>query len=176
MTESRQGGGKGRNQRRRGGLRPLAASIAGAAGKSFDRRGFGEGGLVADWPSIVGSELAFACLPSRLTFPQGRERKQGTLALRVEPGQGPTVQHLQPLIIERVNGYLGYAAIARLSLHQTPLGLAPARRKAAAEPLPPDLAGALDSEIGKVEDCELRGALGRLGQAVFEATAKRKRS
>ena len=174
--DSRQGGDRGRTERRRGGLRPLAASLPKAAGKSFGRRGLGEGGLVADWSSIVGSELAAACLPSRLSFPQGRERKQGTLTLRVEPGHGPTVQHLQPLIIERVNGYLGYGAVARLSLHQSPLGLARPARKAPPAPLPPDLAAALDSETGQIQDDELRDALRRLGRAVLQAPGKPKGS
>ena len=40
------------------------------------RHGLAAGGIVADWPSIVGAQLADCCVPMRLAFPPG-ERTDG---------------------------------------------------------------------------------------------------
>ena len=159
----------GRDQgatRRGGGLRALAASLPKVTGKVFGRRGLAEGGLIADWPDIVGAELAAVCLPRGLAFASREKRSEGTLSLRVEPGHALTLQHLEPLLIERINGYLGYGAVARLRLQQGPLRRQ--RRPAARPPAPLSAAqeAALRTRGEAVADPELRDALERLGRAV----------
>lgn len=151
--------------RRRAGLRALAVSLPRVTKRLFGKRGFAEGGLAADWPGIVGAELAAHCRPGKLAFARGAERREGTLTLRVEAPFATEVQHLAPQIMERINGYFGYRAVARLRLRQVPYGPRPAAQRAAPVPEPeitPELARRLES----VEDPELRAALGRLGRAL----------
>ncbi len=159
---------KGGASRRRGGaLRALAASLPKVAGKAFGRRGLAEGGLIADWPSVVGAELAAVSLPRGLS--RGGE---GTLTLRVESAHALALQHLEPLVIERVNGYLGYRAVARLRLQQGPLGRhrSPARPPPA--PLTPAEEARLREQTATVGDAALRGALEKLGRAVRQETGR----
>ncbi len=155
---------------RRAGLRALAVSLPRVTKKLFGKRGFAEGGLAADWPGIVGAELAARCRPGKLAFARAAERREGTLTLRVEAPFATEVQHLAPQIMERINGYFGYRAVARLRLKQVaytarPATLGPASQSTKPEPAPeisPELAARLDT----VEDPELRAALGRLGRAL----------
>lgn len=150
---------------RRAGLRALAVSLPRVTKRLFGKRGFAEGGLAADWPGIVGAELATRCRPGKLAFARATERREGTLTLRVEAPFATEVQHLAPQIMERINGYFGYRAVARLLLKQVAYSPQPAIQPTKSEPVPemtPELAARLES----VEDPELRAALGRLGRAL----------
>jgi hypothetical protein len=139
-------------------------SIAVPAGRVtrplFGRRGFVSGGLVVDWPAIVGSAVASHTLPLEIRFPP-RERAGGTLAVKVASSAFATeIQHLEPLILERINGYFGYRAVARLLLRHGPLPPRARTRPPADKPPPPHLEAAL----ARVEDAELKAALERLGR------------
>ena len=150
---------------RRAGLRALAVSLPRVTKRLFGTRGFAEGGLVADWPGIVGTELAARCRPGKLAFARGAERRNGTLTLRVEAPFATEVQHMAPQIMERINGYFGYGAVARLRLQQVPYSPGPAPEQPEpgldAEPSPE-----LAARLNAVEDPELRAALSRLGRAL----------
>jgi hypothetical protein len=128
------------------------------------KRGFAVAALVGDWAAIVGSALADSTLPLRVAFPRGA-RNDGTLHLKVSSGaMALQLQHLGPLIIERVNGHFGYRAVARLAFVQGPL---PARAapRAAARPTPKNkLEAKLAGRIEAVPDAKLREALDGLGR------------
>jgi hypothetical protein len=150
---------------RRGRMRPIAAELMPLIGKPMGRRGFAEGGLIAHWPAVVGEEIARATAPLKISFPRG-ERREGTLTLRVAGAHATEIQHLVPQILERINGYLGYGAIARLKLEQgrLPKPRPPAMRETG--PLRPEEQAALDAAVTRIGDPELRRALDALGRAV----------
>ena len=157
-------------QQRQGRLRALGAELPRIAAPVLGKRGFAEAQLIAEWPSIVGADLAEKIAPERLSFHQG-ERRDGTLHLRVASGLGPEVQHRTPQILERINGFFGYRAVARLALVQGPL-LRPARqRPRLPRPLAAGEREALDRRLAGIKDPALRDALRRLGAAVM-GTAK----
>ena len=153
-------------EERRGRLRAIAAEVPRIAGAVLGKRGFAEAQLVAQWPAIIGEELARGVSPEKLRFARG-ERRDGTLHLRVAPGLGLEIQHREPVLIERINAFFGYHAVARLVQKQgppsRPADLPPAR--------PRELAGperqVLDQSLADIEDRELRDALRRLGEAVI---------
>ena len=93
---------------------------------------------------------------------------EGTLHVRIDSGSlAIELQHLEPLLIERINGYFGYRAVARLKLLQGPLSK---RRKAsppAARALEPGEEEELVRHLCAVDDPELRQALESLGRAVI---------
>jgi len=153
-------------EKRRGSMRALAAEVAKIAAPALGRRGFASAQLIAEWPSVIGATLADKLAPDRLVFPRG-ERQGGTLRLRVASGFATEAQHRTPLILERVNGFFGYAAVARLVLVQGPLN----RPGRPAPPPPRKLApaerAALDRTLAGIEDPDLRDALRRLGSAVI---------
>jgi len=142
---------------RKGGVRHLAGLLPRLTKAALGKRGFAEGGIVADWPDIVGPELAAVSLPERLAFPQGA-RRDGILHVRVAGSLALELQHLEPVVIERINGYFGYRAIAELRILQAPLARPATPRTAPAAPPPPIEA----PELATIADERLRTALARL--------------
>lgn len=134
------------------------------ARRSLGKRGFVEASLVADWAAIVGAGIGAGTRPLRISFPKG-ERAGGVLHIKVDGGATALeLQHLEGLVVSRINRHFGYGAIARLSLHQGPLGKAPPRAHPAAPTLTPDQTRHLDAQLAGVDDPELRQALARLGR------------
>ena len=150
---------------RRGRMRALAAEVPKIAGAVLGKRGFAEAQLVAQWPAIIGEDLAKGVAPERLSFSRG-ERREGTLHLRVAPGLALELQHREPVLLERINAFFGYCAVARLALKQGPLpeSVPPPRRP---RPLKAEQRQQLDGHLANVEDPALRAALARLGAAVL---------
>jgi hypothetical protein len=153
-------------EERRGRLRALAAEVPRIAGAALGKRGFAEAQLVAQWPAIIGESLAEGVTPDRLSFPRG-ERREGVLHLRVAPGLALEVQHREPVLVERINAFFGYRAVARLALKQGPpahAAVAPAPHR---RPLKSEERQSLDQRLQGIEDAGLRAALERLGEAVI---------
>lgn len=149
---------------RKGGVRHLAALLPRLTRAALGKRGFAEGGIVADWPEIVGPDLAVLSLPERLAFPHGA-RREGTLHVRVAGALALELQHLEPVVIERINGYFGYRAVARLKIRQGPI---PRSRRQPVTPPPADPAAAreIDRAVADVSDPALRAALAGFGRAL----------
>jgi len=158
-------------RRRQGTARAVGQTLAGLTATAFGRRGFAAGDVVRHWPEIAGTLLARHTLPDRITYPRG-QRTDGILHLQV--GSAPVateVQHLSPLIIEKVNTYFGYGAVKGLHIYQRPLPPA-APTRPAPRPLSAAERAALDAEIAAVKDPELRQALANLGAAVRRRRSK----
>jgi hypothetical protein len=143
--------------------RPIGEISGKIVAKPLGKRGFAAATLAADWPAIVGPLLADQTLPTKVVFPRG-ERNQGVLHLRVASGAfALQLQHLEPQIVQRVNGHFGYAAVARLVLVQGPLP----KRKPPRAPSSPQTAvvdPALVDKIAAVPDEDLRKSLENLGR------------
>ena len=132
----------------------------------FGRRGFVHGALITDWSAIVGSAMAQHTLPLGIRFPKG-ERVNGVLEIKVAASAFSThLQHLAPLVVERVNGYFGWRAVERLKLRHGPLPkLDKAKPAKTAAPATAERQAVLD----RVEDPELRAVLERLGAHLVSA-------
>ena len=147
-------------------MRALAATLPRVAAPVLGKRGFAEAQLVAQWPAVIGEELARHMAPERISFARG-ERRDGTLRLRVAPGFALEAQHREPQILERINAFFGYRAVARLALTQGPLPRGPAAAARARGRLGETERQALDRRLAGIEDPGLRDALRRLGEAVI---------
>lgn len=147
------------------GLRSVAASVEQVTGALHNRQGFAEPALIRGWAEIVGPDLAAQSTPIRLV----RGKDGGTLHVRVSGPLALELQHLQPQVLQRVNGYFGYRAVNRLALRQgpaaTPRRQPPKRNKPA--PLSERQQADLDAQLSTVTDPELRAALARLGRQVI---------
>lgn len=162
--------------KRQKGAQAIGTALGKVTARSFGRRGFAEGAVIRDWPEIVGPLLAAGTLPERIAYPRG-QRAGGLLHLRVASAAVATeVQHLEPLIIDKINGYFGYGAVAGLRLIQRPLPPRATARQKGPRGLSPEERAALDGELADVTDSALREALTGLGRAVRgrrpETTAK----
>ncbi len=151
--------------KRKNRMTALGASLAGLTTRAFGRRGFAQGAVVRDWAVIAGPLIADNSVPERILYPRGA-KAGGTLCLRVgNPGLALELQHLEPMVIERINGYFGYNAVEKISIVQALLPVPPERGKSR-PPLGPAGENALKADIAAVDDPDLRAALERLGRAI----------
>lgn len=153
------------DKKRAKGPRAIGAETARATGAIRRKRGFFEASVLSDWTAIVGDDLSGQCVPLRLV--RGPEGEGGTLHVRVTGPLALELQHLEPQVVERINAFYGFRAIAALRLHQGPIA-APKkpRRDPPPTPAPGDIA-ALEDQLAAVEDPELRAALRKLGESVI---------
>ena len=148
------------------GLVPIGAVLPKAASKTLQRRGFAQTAVLTHWNEIVGKTISESSCPERLFFPKD-EKCAGTLRIRVSGGLALELQHLEPLVIERINQFFGYRAVEKISIVQGPL---PKRRLAK----PKIVRNLSESETKKIEDLvsntedeELRDALRSLGKIIL---------
>jgi hypothetical protein len=153
--------------------RPLAEFVHTAIDTVVTRQGFGQSGLILFWEEIVGERLAAISQPVKMQWPaRGRAgtpdngAAAATLVIRVESGFALEMQHLAPIIIERINAHFGWRSVSRLLLKQGPIE---ARPRARAVARVPDEAAETATEklVGDVRDESLRQALTRLGARVL---------
>jgi hypothetical protein len=86
------------------------------------------------------------------------------MELKVTGAFALEAQQAAPLIIARINAYLGWNAVGRIALKQGPVE--PLSRPAPAPPPPPAPSGEISAAAAKVEDERLRHALERLGATI----------
>src|SRR3954462_12232695 len=136
--------------------------VGDVGGQSFRRFGFVQHSIVSRWGDIVGQRYAKVSSPESIKFPAGK-KAGGVLTLLVDGAHAPLIQHLTPMIVERVNRFFGYAAINRIVFRQG--------RRAAAAPRParPQLRP-LRKDIGEglreIADPELRACLESLAAQI----------
>jgi len=159
------------------GVKAVGSFLPALTRKAFEKYGFSTATLVTDWVRIVGRELAAATAPERLKWPRGvapadvegnapgQGRDGATLILRVDGGLSLDVQHKARQIIERINTYFGYAAVAKLRIVQGPVGAERGSTGLATLATRP-VSHPLTAEVAHVADPALRDALARLGAEV----------
>jgi hypothetical protein len=157
-----------RKQRRRGPVL-LAELVGKAIGPLAARRGFGTADLIAAWPEIVGTRFADCTRPDRIVWPKGaaNEGKHALLVVRVDGPAAVLFQHETGQVVERVNAFLGYAAIGQVRIVQGAVGKSDGEAPATAAPITPEDEARLGGAIAPVDNEALRSALGRLGRGVL---------
>jgi hypothetical protein len=159
-----------RYERPRGGpARPIAELTPQVGRSAFRRFGFVQSSVVTRWPEIVGEHHAKVCAPEAIRFPPG-EKSEGILQLVVLPAHAPLIQHVIPEIMERVNRFFGYKAVAKVKLRQGAVnppkgrknGEAPSAGPPSLKPIPIELGDSL-RDIG---DPELRAVLESLARSL----------
>jgi hypothetical protein len=131
---------------------------------AFRRFGFVQSSIVSRWREIVGERYAGVSSPESIRFPPGK-RSEGVLTLVVEGAHAPTMQHVAPVIVERVNRFFGYQAVARVAFRQGLVQVARARNRAAPPSLRP-IPAELGDSLREVADPELRACLESLARGV----------
>jgi hypothetical protein len=162
-------------RQRRGGPMAVGAYVPAIARKAFEAHGFPSASILSDWPEIIGADFAAITAPERLVWPRGgnqqhideenrqkmpsHRRSGATLILRVEGPRSLEIQHIAPQLLERINTYFGYRAVAELRIIQGPV-----IRETPQEPPAREVKEVvLENEI---EDVKLRTALEKLGGSI----------
>ncbi|MCW5682588.1 MAG: DUF721 domain-containing protein [Xanthobacteraceae bacterium] len=151
---------------------PLADLVGKAVGDAFSKQGFASIEIVTRWEEIVGESLARRSEPLALTWPRRDDPDSvGILQVRVEGAYALEVQHLQPVIIERVNRYFGWRCVGRIAIRQGPVSL---RRSKPPKPKEPSAEQVEETRktIGRFEDEPLGRAVARLGALIGQRRGK----
>lgn len=155
-----------RYERPRGGAaRPIAELMPEIGRTAFRRFGFVQSSVVTRWPEIVGERHARVCAPEAIRFPPG-EKSDGILQLVVVPAHAPIITHVIPEIIERVNRFFGYKAVARVKLRQGEVKPPPAKGPTTAPPSLRPIPMELGDSLRDIGDPELRAVLESLARSL----------
>ena len=153
-----------------------------AGGAAFRRFGFVQSSIVSRWREIVGPRYAAVSSPESIRFPHGK-KKDGVLTLVVEGAHAPMMQHVAPAIVERVNAFFGYPAVARVAFRQGIVQAARASSRRAPPSLGPfgamlapgqeealcEIPAELGDSLREVADPELRACLESLARGLSQS-------
>ena len=146
--------------------RAMADLLPAAGGAAFRRFGFVQSSIVSRWREIVGARYAAVSAPESIRFPPGR-KSAGTLTLVVEGAHAPMMQHVAPVIQERVNQFFGYEAVARVAIRQGLVQVEKRKSRAAPPSLRPvTLPVDMKDSLRDVADPELRECLESLARGL----------
>lgn len=159
-------GGAKRFERPRGGQARQISDLMPEIGRTaFRRFGFVQSSVVSRWPEIVGSHHARVSAPESIRFAPG-SKSEGILQLVVVPAHAPLLQHVIPEIIERVNRFFGYNAVAKVKIRQ---GAVAAPQPTGSRTAPPSLRPVpleLGESLRDIGDPELRAVLESLARSM----------
>ncbi|ETO17946.1 hypothetical protein RFI_19360 [Reticulomyxa filosa] len=121
--------------------------------------------LTSYWHVIVGQKLAEICFPIKLNFPP-QSSKDGILYLEINnPGFGLEIQANEASIIERISGYIGYQAIARIKLI---ISVKKREQKRQSPAIQENINNeSINSTIENIEDAEIRNILENIAKQIF---------
>ena len=142
--------------------RPVSELLPDVGRAAFRKFGFVQHAIVSRWGEIVGERYARVSSPESIRFPTGK-KGGGALTLLVEGAHAPLMQHLAPIIIERVNRFFGHAAVNRVIFRQ---GRPPAAPPRAARPDLRPVPKEIGEGLREIADPELRACLESLASQI----------
>ncbi len=153
--------------RRRAGLVSFGADVRRLIAPVLGKKGFIQADILARWTDILGAELATGVQPAALSFSKSAD---GAL-LRVNAYSGAYAMEFnarKQQIIEKLNTYFGYRAIADIRVTQG--GFTPKLPKSpATAPLPLEKQKQIAAETAGIENEALRAAATELGFLIESA-------
>ena len=156
-------------ERPRGGAaKPIGDLMPQIGRTAFRRFGFVQSSVVSRWSEIVGPQHARVSAPEAIRFPPGK-KAGGTLHLVVMPAHAPLIQHVIPEVIERVNRFFGYSAVAHVRIRQGQVQPAPGTEHGGKPKAPPSLKPIpmeLGDSLRDIGDPELRTVLESLARSL----------
>jgi hypothetical protein len=111
--------------------RSVGAFIPKVVAAAFEKFGFHTAEIMTSWETIVGGDLARLTRPEAIKWPRGAKARVAsedgdartagaTLILASDPAFALEVSYRTQEIIDRINRYFGYRAIAQLRVVQVP--------------------------------------------------------
>ncbi|AQS42078.1 MAG: Hypothetical protein BHV28_13950 [Candidatus Tokpelaia hoelldobleri] len=159
-----------RTGERKRGFLPLADMTAPILDPVLRRRAGLNIQLLECWPEIVGEDTAAMSQPLKILWPrrvhEGGEFEPAALVIACEGFAAMKIQHESGEIIQRINAFFGFAAVARLKIEQKPLY----RQQQAVKPalaINEAQKAQLETMTASIENSRLRQALFCLGVGVL---------
>ncbi len=160
---------------RKKGARPLSDLVSDLVDPIVARKAGMTAGLLSAWPEIAGLRLQEGCRPERLLWPRQRNEddpfEPATLVVACEGAFVLRLQHESREVIDRVNGFFGYPAVARLKIVQKPVHVPQTSRKVRVKPIGDGDRKTISEATARIESPRLRAALERFGETVLGRNA-----
>ena len=141
----------------------LAPILARRAGMTLD--------LLGAWSDLIGEPFGTSTRPEKIAWPRRVADEDpfepATLIVACDGAQAVFFQHESQLIIEKVNVFFGFNAIARLKIVQKPVSTGSNRVEPAHRGLSAEDEAYLASIVEAVEDEALRATLRRIGKGIL---------
>lgn len=148
------------------GLAPLIREVRDITKPILGMRGFAEVDILGHWTEIIGEDLARGVSPEKLTFEKDK-RTGGTLHVKSAGGAFAMLFEFQKQqVMERINGFFGYPAVANIKIRQGSLKLDPQKMEQPAG-LTENQERQLQEKISRIQDPDLREKTYQVGKAIF---------
>lgn len=142
-------------------IKPIVTPILG-------RHGFVGAELFEQWEDIVGKELSFGIRPEKMVF-QGSDRVNGTLVVKSAGGAfAMLLEHQKDRLIERINVFFGYPAVAHIKIIQGALKLKMPKPVKADKKITQKQMDALVERTKNIADPDLRQKMIEVGIAFLK--------
>ncbi|KPB01170.1 DUF721 domain-containing protein [Ahrensia marina] len=151
----------------------MSKSAAGYINKILDpllaKRAGVSTALITAWGEIVGHDLAEMSMPVKVRWPARIDEddafQPGTLLVAAEGMAALHLQHQTGEVIDRVNAFMGYRAIARIKLTQKPVEKKKPKKRL--KPITEGEKRKINRLADGIEDEALKESLKRFGQSVI---------
>ena len=151
---------------KRHGINKISATTKALLKPIIDRYGAAYVQVLLDWPTIIGPRFANITKVIHLKFPVGK-KTGGVLQLRCISAAIPLLQAQSPQIIDRINRYFGYNAVAEIRFQA---GLTVIKKNDSTQKsktLAIEAQTEIESITNDVTNDNLRAALQRLGAGIY---------
>lgn len=131
--------------------------------------------LMTAWSELAGPEFSDTTRPEKINWPRRAHEddpfQPATLVVACEPSSALFFQHSQAELLERVNRFFGFEAIARIRILQKPVtseieGIRKPEQNPTGEQIK-----ALNDSLSTIEDPQLRETLLKLGQGILSRSS-----
>ena len=150
---------------------PVADYVSKLLDPVIERRAGMTMDLMASWAEIAGEQHAVHSRPEKLNWPRKADEddpfEPATLVIACEGAHALFLQHECATLINNINSYFGFSAVARIKLVQKPITRSDSRNKRRKAVPAPDAKERLATMLAAVDDPKLREALEKMGRGVF---------
>jgi len=129
--------------------------------------------LLEHWQEIVGSDYAAHTTPSKITFPHqpnNAQRGNGTLTIRLPKGLAMEFTFKTEQIRQRINGYFGYDAIAKIAFE--PIYGTNDKKVKTERALSEHEKSALSETVEAIDNSDLAAALQSFGETMLRTSER----
>jgi hypothetical protein len=157
-------------------VRPLSDVASEIIDPMLRRRAGISIGLVQSWEEIAGVKLSASTRPERILWPRRAHEDDpfapATLVVACEGMAALRLQHETGEIIQRINAFLGFAAIGRIRIAQKPVNSGMGKAKPVLRQLSPTEESLIAGTVQNIENDALRASLETLGKTIMASRKK----
>jgi hypothetical protein len=154
-------------------MRQIGGSIRDILDPLMAKRANVDLSLALAWQQVAGEKLSGRTQPLHIQWPQrlspDDQFKPGTLVVAAEGSVALDLQYTSGELVERINRFFGYPAVAKIRIEQKPVMRFREKQKRVEPVLKPDEKAGLEASLSRIEDDGLRETLFRLGTHVLAA-------